>query len=317
MEFFLDPSVTIGSKMLEVFYVVMGLMSVYAGVRNLRDKTNEARWGTFTFWCALGVVIAFGRWIPNVVNGVLIVVMAVPAILKRVQRGKASEQSAPKPAEVEANFERIGMKIFVPSLCLGAFALVGAIIPSIGALTGISIGVLVAAAVLFGYSRTNTPRVFLDDSERLLSAMGALCTLPMLLASLGAIFTATGVGDVISEIVGGVIPEGNLVAGIVAYALGMMVFTMIMGNAFAAITVLTVGIGVPFVIQYGADPALIGVLGLTCGYCGTLLTPMAANFNIVPVAILEMDDDMGVIKKQVLPALVMIVVQIGYMLAMA
>lgn len=40
---------------------------------------------------------------------------------------------------------------------------------------------------------------------------------------------------------------------------------------------------------------------------------MAANFNIVPVAMLDMKDRMGVIKKQVLPAMVMIVVQIVYM----
>ena len=89
---------------------------------------------------------------------------------------------------------------------------------------------------------------------------------------------------------------------------------MIMGNAFAAITVMTVGIGAPFVLAYGADPTVIGILALTCGYCGTLCTPMAANFNIVPVAMLDMKDRMGVVKKQVLPALVMIVVQIVYML---
>ena len=77
---------------------------------------------------------------------------------------------------------------------------------------------------------------------------------------------------------------------------------------------MTVGIGAPFVLSLGADPAVVGILALTCGYCGTLLTPMAANFNIVPVAMLQMKDRMGVIKNQVLPALVMIVVQIIYML---
>ena len=99
--------------------------------------------------------------------------------------------------------------------------------------------------------------------------------------------------------------------------LGMAVFTMIMGNAFAAITVMTVGIGAPFVLKYGADPVVIGSLALTCGYCGTLCTPMAANFNIVPVAILEMKDKNGVIKKQVLVAVVMLVVQIVMMIMMS
>ena len=204
--------------------------------------------------------------------------------------------------------------MFIPALAIGVFAVAGALIPDIGALAGCCIGVFVSAIILWAFNRANTPAVFLGDSERLLSAMGPLCMLPMLLASLGAIFDAAGVGDVIARIVGGVIPEGNRTVGIIVFALGMMLFTMIMGNAFAAITVMTVGIGAPFVLSLGADPTVVGILALTCGYCGTLLTPMAANFNIVPVAMLEMKDRMGVIKNQVLPAFVMIVVQIIYML---
>ena len=91
-------------------------------------------------------------------------------------------------------------------------------------------------------------------------------------------------------------------------------FTAIMGNAFAAITVMTVGIGVPFVFSLGADPALVGMVALTCGVCGTLLTPMAANFNIVPVAMLEMKDKYGVIKNQLPIALFMLIFQIVYMI---
>ena len=150
----------------------------------------------------------------------------------------------------------------------------------------------------------------------MLDIVGPLIMLPTLLAILGATFTAAGVGDVISHIVGAVIPQGNLVVGIVVYCLGMALFTMIMGNAFAAITVMTVGIGAPFVLSLGADPAIVGSLALTCGYCGTLMTPMAANFNIVPVAILEMRDEYGVIKRQIVPALIMLVFQICLMVVL-
>ena len=104
--------------------------------------------------------------------------------------------------------------------------------------------------------------------------------------------------------------------GIIVYGVGMAVFTMIMGNAFAAITVMTVGIGAPFVLSLGADPVVVGSLALTCGYCGTLCTPMAANFNMVPVAVLEMKDKNGVIKKQVLVGVIMLVLQIIYMIVM-
>ena len=96
----------------------------------------------------------------------------------------------------------------------------------------------------------------------------------------------------------------------------MVLFTMIMGNAFAAITDMTVGIGAPFVLAYGANPVVIGMLALTCGYCGTLLTPMAANFNILPVAILNMKDRWGAIKNQVLVAIFMLVFQICYMIVL-
>jgi uncharacterized membrane protein len=138
--------------------------------------------------------------------------------------------------------------------------------------------------------------------------------LSMLLACLGSVFTAAGVGETIAKIVSGIIPKGNITVGIIIYALGMMLFTIIMGNAFAAITVMTVGIGAPFVLAYGADPVLIGMLALTCGYCGTLLTPMAANFNMVPVALLDMKKRFTVIRNQFVIALIMITFQIIYMI---
>ena len=67
-------------------------------------------------------------------------------------------------------------------------------------------------------------------------------------------------------------------------------------------------------LAYGADPVIIGMVALTCGFCGTLLTPMAANFNIVPVALLNMKERFGVIRNQAPVALIMLAVQIVYMI---
>jgi uncharacterized membrane protein len=97
----------------------------------------------------------------------------------------------------------------------------------------------------------------------------------------------------------------------------MVLFTMVMGNAFAAFSVITVGIGVPFVILQGGDPAIVGALGMTAGFCGTLMTPMAANFNIVPAAVLETKNKYTVIKAQLPMALIMIVVHVVLMLVLA
>ena len=52
------------------------------------------------------------------------------------------------------------------------------------------------------------------------------------------------------------------------------------------------------------------------GYCGTLLTPMAANFNIVPGIYLEVKNKYSIIKMQVIPSILMLVFQIIYMCLM-
>ncbi len=313
IQFFQSADVTLSDKLLEVVYILIGLISVYAGVRNAVDKTNEKRIGTAVFWCVLGLLFIVGRWIPSTWAGVLVLVMVVPAILQRVGKGQGGE---PTQQEMNDNFNAIGMKLFVPALSLGVMALIFALFTQISSLVGLTFGVVVGGILLMIFSRKNTPRVFLDDTRRMLDTVGPLSMLPILLAALGSIFTAAGVGEVISSLVSGIIPEGNMVVGIIVYAIGMAVFTMVMGNAYGAITVLTVGIGAPFVLALGADPAVIGSVALTCGFCGTLMTPMAANFNILPVAILDMKDNYGVIKKQIPIALIMLAAQIVYMIVM-
>lgn len=312
MAYFTSPDITLGAKLLEVIYIAMGLTALYTGVKNAVDKENPSRFGTGFFWCVLGIILAFGRWIPSVINGGLIILMTIPAILKKVKIGK----SEVLPEEyVNQMSEKIGMKIFAPALAIGISAIIFAVfLPDLGAIVGVGAGIVVSMIILMFLSRDNKPAVFLRDSERLLSTVGPLSMLPMLLASLGAVFTEAGVGQVIAGLVERVVPKGNVNLGIVIFAIGMALFTMIMGNAFAAITVMTVGIGAPFVLSYGADPAVIGMLALTCGFCGTLCTPMAANFNIVPVAMLDMKDRFGVIKNQLVPAALIFIFQIVYMI---
>ena len=314
MSFFMDPEIAMSNKLMEIIYMFIGFMVVYTAVKNLKDKENPSRIGTFVFWFVLGILLAFGRWLPSALSGVLVLVMCVPAILHKVKKGKTD---APSKADTQAAFQAIGMKIFIPALSIGVFAVGAALTTNViglSALNGVAIGVFAAAIFLMIFNKKNTPVVLLNDSERMLSTVGPLSMLPMLLACLGAVFTAAGVGDVVASLVERIIPAGNVNVGIIVYALGMMLFTMIMGNAFAAITVMTVGIGGPFVLAYGANPVVIGMLALTCGFCGTLCTPMAANFNTVPVALLDMKKQFGVIKNQVPIAIVMIIVQIVMMI---
>ncbi|AZP93398.1 DUF979 domain-containing protein [Enterococcus mundtii] len=311
LNFFTNSEILLSEKLLEILYILMGLVLIYTGLRNAFDKSNPHRFGSAFFWTVLGVVISAGRWISPTYNGILIFAMTIPAITKRVSKGASR---LPSKEYMEKMSDKLGMKIFIPALSIGIFAILFALFTDLGALVGVGVGVFVAMLILMFFSRDNRPTTFLDDASDMLGTVGPLSMLPMLLASLGAVFTSAGVGTVISSAVGTIVPEGNVNIGIIIYALGMVLFTVIMGNAFAAITVMTVGIGAPFVFSQGANPALIGMVALTCGFCGTLLTPMAANFNVVPVAMLEMKDKYGVIKNQLFVAVFMLVFQIVYMI---
>ena len=299
---------------LNVVWVIIGLITIYAGIKNLMDKENPSRVGTAVFWCSFGIVCGFGSWLPAKVSGALVLIMCLPPIFKKVKIGKTDN---PTKEHTEQQFKKIGMKIFVPAFSVAVCSLFFALFSNMSSMVAITVGVIVAMILLMAFdAKQNKPAVFLNDSERFLGITGPLSMLPQLLGCLGGVFTAAGVGDVIAQLVEKIVPKGNVNIGIIVYAIGMVLFTMIMGNAFAAITVMTVGIGAPFVLAYGANPVVIGMLALTCGYCGTLLTPMAANFNILPVAILNMKDRWGAIKNQVLVAIFMLVFQICYMIVL-
>ncbi|MDU4951642.1 MAG: DUF979 domain-containing protein [Clostridium sp.] len=299
---------------MEVIYVAGGLMSAYVGYRALADKNQKNKIGTAVFWLALAALLALGRWMSPVVAGILVVIMTIPPIIKRVSPGV----NKVIPEEYKRKMaDKLGLKVFIPALTMGMLALIiGIALPKLGALVGLGFGILVSAIIILIMSK-DSPTVVPIEGKKLLEAVGPLSILPQLLASLGAIFAAAGVGDVISGMVSNIVPEGNVTVAIIVYAVAMALFTMIMGNAFAAFSVITIGIGIPFILQYGLDPNVVGMIGLTSGYCGTLMTPMAANFNIVPVAILEMEDKYAVIKKQIPLGLTLLVAQIIIMMIMA
>lgn len=297
---------------LEFFYILIGLLSMMTAVRCFRDETNDTRIGTGLFWLILGVIFAAGKLMPYVVSGVLLALIGVLTLFKQVKIGKLAEISE---EEGQKSAERIGSWVFFPSVLLAIIAVVISYTP-LGGQVGIGIASIVALIVAMIITKA-PPKVALDDTDRMFQSVGTTGILPQLLAALGVVFNAAGVGDVISQAISGVVPEGNRLAGVIAYCLGMMIFTMVMGNAFAAFTVITAGIGVPFVMMQGGDPVVAGTLAMTAGFCGTLLTPMAANFNALPVALLEMDDTNGVIKAQAPMAIAMIMIHIILMYVLA
>ena len=306
----------------EFFYVLCGLVCFLTAFR--ARKNESARLGTMLFWALTGIIFMFGKVLPSAVVGAMLTAMGCLTVTKQVKIGKFQEST---PEFRKAASERIGTKIFVPAVTVGLIALIlsfvkydvvkdGVATPTAlnGAImTGVACVIALVLAVVICKPKLADTK---EDTSRLLMQVGAACLLPQLLGALGSVFAEAGVGEVISGMISSVVPQGNIVVGVIIYIFGMVVFTMIMGNAFAAFTVITAGIGVPFVISQGGNPAIIGVLGMTAGYCGTLMTPMAANFNIVPCAVLETKDPKwSVIKAQIPMALLMIVVHIILMLA--
>lgn len=295
--------------LLEFFFILCGLISLYIAAKAIKEKDHPSKIGTSVFWSAFGIIMILGKWLPPALVGALVVIMALPAMFNKVQKSKVVETEM---SYSEKMSDKLGFKIFIPALSIGTFAIIfGVWIKSLGALVGTGVGAVVGALIMAAMANDKLKYVPREGS-RLIESVGSVNVLPQLLASLGAIFTAAGVGEVISGIVGNIIPEGNLFIGVLVYGVGMALFTMIMGNGFAAFSVITVGIGVPFVLSHGYNPSTVGLLALTCGYCGTLMTPMAANFNIVPVALLEMKDKYGVIKKQIPIAICLLTFQILY-----
>ena len=303
----------ISNMLLEIFYIIIGIMMLNTAVLTLRDKNHKAKIGTSLFWALLGIIFIFGPYIPSVVVGGILVVIAVLTLTKQVKPGtvKALDE---KFGEEQA--KKLGLKVFVPSLVIALAALGIAQFTAISGTAAIGVAAVIAAIVTFVITKAK-PRVLVEESDRMLQSVGAVSILPQLLAALGALFTAAGVGDVISSGISGILPQGNIFIGVTAYCVGMALFTMIMGNAFASFSVITVGIGIPFVFEQGANVAIAGALALTAGYCGTLLTPMAANFNIMPAALLEIEDKNAIIKQQAPVALILLAIHILLMYFLA
>ena len=292
--------------LLFVIYAIIGLICISLAVSAMRSKEQPARIGTGLFWAILGIIFILGDYIPSNIIGILIIVMAVLSASKQVRMVSFKTSTDEFKQESAA---KIGNKLFIPALVLAILAFVIAQFTELGSYNAIGLSGIGALIVILIISKSNVKEAN-TEATRLLSQVGPTAILPQILAALGTLLTIAGVGDVIAGGVSQVIPEGNIWVGVIAYCVGMALFTAVMGNAFAAFSVITAGIGVPFVFALGADPIIAGALGLTAGFCGTLLTPMAANFNIVPASILDLKNQYGVIKAQAPFAIVMLIIHI-------
>lgn len=299
---------------LEIFYIIIGLFLLYYAYLTWKDKEHQAKIGTIIFWVILAILFIFGRWLPPSVSGILVVIIAIDAGLGKIGKGKYFSTSKEFR---EKRRKELGNKLLIPILVISGMAILFAVI-GWNPLIGLGFGSLIALVLNKFYIPKESLEHILDAGRSSSDAIGWALVLPPFLAALGALFNRAGVGQIIASWIQAIFPVENLFWAIFAYAFGMAIFTIIMGNAFAAFAVITSSIGIPIVIQmHGADPATIAVLAMTAGYCGTLLTPMAANFNIVPGALLEMKNKYRIIKVQATMAILIWVTHLLVMYIMA
>jgi uncharacterized membrane protein len=299
---------------IEYLYWLLGLFLAAAAILNLRDR----RYASAGFWAVLAVPFVLGDAIlgalesgsgwPAQAMGAGVLALGVLATRTRPRQ---APDGAAEVAQRERSAQRFGNRLFLPALAIPLLTLAlfllgkhaswnGRSLLDADALTLTSLGIASELALGAALRLTRAPFTEgIGEGRRLLDAVGWAALLPMVLATLGGVFAATGVGDTIAALTGMLIPVGSAFACLVAFALGMVVFTVVMGNAFAAFPVMMAGIGLPLLIHgHGANAAVLGAIGMLTGYCGTLLTPMAANFNIVPVALLELPGQYDVIRAQ-------------------
>lgn len=306
---------------LEVLYVIGGAFFAAIAVLSARDAGNPKRWKNTAFWGLFAVSFLFGSHLPDFVNGLVVIAMVLTAGFGGLGQGLPATTG---PEERRESAGRLGNRLFLPALAIPITALAGTFLfkrpelaglvdPKQATLVSLILGVFVALAIAMPMLRAK-PITPLQEGRRLLDTVGWAAVLPQMLAALGAVFAAAGVGTAIGQIASEWLPNGSQLAAVVAYTFGMAIFTMIMGNAFAAFPVMTAGIGLPLIVlRFGGDPAIMGAIGMLSGFCGTLMTPMAANFNIVPAALLELKDRNGVIRAQIPTAILLLLANTALM----
>jgi uncharacterized membrane protein len=305
---------------LDHFYLLVGALLAAMAVLSARDRHNPRRFATALFWGLYAVLYLLGERIPPAVAGAMMITMALLASFKGVRAGRHDALAEP---ERRASASRLGHKLFLPALLIPLVTILATTLlkdVKLGdlfvldqknlTLVSLGCGAVLALGAACLLTR-ETPVQGVREFRRLLDAIGWALVLPHLLAVLGLLFTEVGVGKAVAHLTTAYINMDSRFVACAVFCVGMALFTIVMGNGFAAFPVVAGGVGIPVLVGvYHANPAVMAAIGMFSAYCGTLMTPMAANFNVVPAALLELPDRNAVIKAQVPTALPLLVANI-------
>jgi uncharacterized membrane protein len=300
---------------LEPAYIAVGVLLAFTGARHLTQHYVRG-----AFWILLGALISLASVLPTWLIGAGVLLSALLAFAATSQRPALDELSV-----AERGWKHQS-KLLHPAVLLPVSVLLLTLVLQYAnakgmvqiakdqvALFGLVLGA--GLSLIFACLRLRVaPQQALRDGASVIDQIGWPILLPLLLAILGSVFTAAKLGGAMTQILDGLFPTNNPILCCVVYGASMAAFTMMMGNAFAAFPVMTAAIGIPLIVQtHHGNPVIMASLGMLCGYCGTLMTPLAANFNLVPAALLNLNDRMGVIKAQIGTAIPLLIVNIALM----
>lgn len=305
---------------IDYLYWLAGLVLAITAVLTFSDRKHPRRLSSGLFWLIYALIFLVGDRLPPAVVGTGALVMALLAGFGGVAAG--GHATLPE-AERRASAGRLGNRLFIPALLIPLVTVIGTLLlkdvhiggralldPKNTTFVSLGIGCLVALAAVCWLTR-DTVAQGMRESRRLTDSLGWALVLPQMLAMLGLVFADAGVGKAVAHLATAYIDMDYKLVAVAVYCVGMALFTIIMGNGFAAFPVMAGGVGVPVLVgMFHANPAVMAAIGMFCGYCGTLMTPMAANFNIVPAALLELRDKNAVIRAQVPTALAILLANI-------
>jgi uncharacterized membrane protein len=299
-------------------YALAGLLFAAIAAFSAADRDNPKRWLNAAFWGLFAASFLFGDAFGNLGNGVLVLLLVAIGGFGGIGLSRPATTTL---AEREACAARLGSRLFIPVLIVpattlvGTLALKGAIVgghplvdPAQVTVISLALGVVLGLFVAMLLVRPPLAAP-VEEARRLMDSVGWAAILPQLLVALGAVFALAGVGRAVGDLFGHWLPLGSHLMAVATYGVGMAIFTMIMGNAFAALPVMVAAIGAPLIVgRFGGDAAVVGAFGMLCGYCGTLMTPMASH-NIIPTALLGLPPG-AVIRAQAPTAILVLIANV-------
>ncbi len=213
---------------IEYVYWLCGAILAACAARDVgaRRTALAAFWGILAASFLGGDVILAaaesGNVLPAQLAGVGVIALALIAgsgkLHRRTMAGSEASAQARISTPNQGGSIQLGNRLFAPALVipLGTLVIVllqpylhfgGSVLidPHQATLTALALACVIAALAAAALTRA-APVTALEETSRLLNALSWAALLPMLLATLGAVFAAAGVGEAVAHVVAAMIP---------------------------------------------------------------------------------------------------------------